>query len=212
MWLPTTQNCYCSYFPTKTHLSYRCLILGDDYAAIHDQRVQLLCEKHEERNTAIIYLECSVSDENFCYSYFNESNSTSNRILNEFYDLSLAPRQLTLAMRSAKVQSGTMSIFWGTIEAGEKATCMQLPCPSHRGCCWVSSSGLKLPSSEVKIAYPETCSPMKMKWRPRNMRARGTYGFNRACLRGTTVNRKNGMKAIFSTILFYLTQVCTHQF
>lgn len=144
MWLPTTQNCYCSYFPTRTHLSYCCLILGDDYAAIHDRRVRLLCEKHEERSTATIYLQCSVRDENFCYSYLSDSDSTSNWIVNEFNDLSLAPRQLTPATRSDKVQSGTMYICLGTSEAGEKAICMQLPCPSHRGRCWVSPSGLKL--------------------------------------------------------------------
>lgn len=99
---------------------------------------------HEERSMAIIYLQCSVSDENFCSSYLSDSDSTSNWILNEFNDPSLAPRQLTPATRSDKVQSGTMSICLGTNETGEKAICMQLPCPSHRGRCWVSPSGLKL--------------------------------------------------------------------
>lgn len=102
------------------------------------------CSVKGTGSTARIHLQCSAGDENFCCSYLNDSDSTSNRILNEFNDLSLAPRQLTRATRSDKVQSGTVSICLGTSEAGDKTTCMQLPCPSHRGRCWVSPSGLKL--------------------------------------------------------------------
>lgn len=161
-------------------ISERKLQLRDDwfnlsrsiYVKIKDAHSQLThYTLHEQRWPILLVLLFPKTN----YTrYLRDSNSTPNWVLNEMsLMISVQPPDSGAANPCHEIWQDRIrynEVYLGATQGGDKATCMQFPCPNHRGCCWVSgrrcfSHTLETSSCSTvlcdKFAFPEASSPGK---------------------------------------------------